>query len=70
MESFPHELAISDVYLSPFLVVIVLAFIATSITVILLNKLKLSKLMMFPSLSFVAIMLLFVVAIDNFFIKI
>jgi hypothetical protein len=70
IEKIPHELAFSDVYVSPMLVVIVFSFMATSIMVIVLNRLKLSKFMVFPSLSFVAIMLLFIVAIDEFLIKI
>jgi len=70
IDKFPHELAISDVYVSPVLVVVLFAFMATNITVIILNRLKLSKLMFFPSLSFVAIMILYIVVIDKFLIKI
>jgi len=70
IEKFPHELAFSDVYVSPLLVVVVCAFMATSITVIIFNKLRLSKLMFFPSLSFVAIMILYIVIIDKYLIKV
>ncbi len=65
----PHELAIGDVYYSPLLLVIVLSLIATWVTVALLNKTRLSRLIAFPSISFIAIMLLYVVGIDHFFIQ-
>lgn len=69
MQNFPYEQSLGDVYFSPFLVVLVLAFIATSITSILLNKLKLSQFIIYPPLSFVAIMVLYVILIDKYLIK-
>ena len=65
----PHELAIGDVYYSPFLLVIVLSLIATWITVAILNKTRVSRLISFPSTTFIAIMLFYVVGIDHFFIQ-
>jgi len=70
MQNFPHELAFGDVYFSPLLLVIILAFIATSITTVLLNKFKISRYFIFPSLSFLAMMMLYIVMIDRFWIKI
>lgn len=67
--SVPHELAIGDVYYSPILLVIILSLIATWITVAILNKTRLSRLIAFPSTTFVAIMLLYVVGIDHFFLQ-
>jgi hypothetical protein len=67
--SFPHELALGDVYFSPILLVIVLAFLAASITAIILNKLKLSRFIAAPTYVFAAIFVLYVVLIDAFWIK-
>ncbi|WP_250655236.1 DUF1656 domain-containing protein [Alkalimarinus coralli] len=64
----PHELAIGDVYYSPFLLVIVLSLIATWITIAILNKTRVSRLIAFPSTTFIAIMLLYMVGIDHFFL--
>ena len=70
MEHFPHELAMGDVYLSPLLAVVILAFFAAAITAILFNKLRFAQYIVYPSLSFLSIMVLFVVVIDRFLIKI
>ena len=66
---YPHELSIGDVYYSPLLLVAFLAFVATLITVILLNKLKLTRYLAAPSYVFIAIMALYIVLIDTFWIK-
>jgi len=66
---FPHELSLGDVYFSPLLLVIILAFLAAGITVFVLNKLKLSRFFTAPSYVFVAIMALYMVLIDAFWIK-
>ncbi|KLV07143.1 hypothetical protein ABT56_06210 [Photobacterium aquae] len=65
----PHELAWGDVYFSPFLSVIVLAVIASWITVLVMNKIRLSRLIAFPSLTFIAITVFYVIAIDAFYIR-
>jgi hypothetical protein len=69
LNPYPHELCLSDVYLSPILPVLFLAFLATLITVILLNKLKLSRLFFAPSYVFIAILTLYTVMIDTYWIK-
>jgi len=66
---YPHELSLGDVYYSPLLQVAIFAFLATLITVMLLNKLKLSRYLYAPSYVFIAIMALYVVLIDTFWIK-
>lgn len=66
---FPHELSIGDVYYSPLLLVAFLSFIAALVTVMLLNKLKLTRYFYAPSYIFIAIMALYVVLIDTFWIK-
>ncbi|WP_199479111.1 DUF1656 domain-containing protein [Vibrio harveyi] len=65
----PHELSWGDVYFSPLLLVLILAVTATWITVIILNKARLSRFIAFPSLTFIAIMVFYVVAIDSFYIQ-
>ncbi len=65
----PHELSWGDVYFSPFLLVLILAVTATWITVIILNKTRLSRFIAFPSLTFIAIMVFYVVLIDSFYIQ-
>ena len=66
---FPHELSIGDVYFSPLLPAILLAFFAAVITVMLLNRLKLSRFFYAPAYVFVAIMVLYMVLIDIYWIK-
>jgi len=70
MEQFAHELAAGDVYFSPVLLVIILAFIAAALSGVVLNKLRLSQFIIYPPLSFIAIMVIFVVIIDHYLIKI
>jgi len=66
---FPHELSLGDVYYSPVLLVAFLSFLGALLTVIVLNKLKLSRYFYAPSYVFLAIMALYVVLIDTFWIK-
>jgi len=70
MELFAHELAAGDVYFSPLLLVIVLAFIAAALSGVVLNKLRLSQYFIYPPLSFIAMMVIFIVIIDHYLIKI
>jgi len=67
--NFPHELSLGDVYYSPILLVIILAFLAAGVTVLILNKLKLSRYIYAPSYVFIGIMVLYMVLIDAFWIK-
>jgi len=67
--NFPHELSLGDVYFSPILPVVLLSFLAALITVLLLNKLKLSRYLAAPSYVFIAIMTLYMILIDTFWIK-
>ncbi|MEA3433634.1 MAG: DUF1656 domain-containing protein [Campylobacterota bacterium] len=66
---YPHELSLGDVYYSPILAVAILSFLAALITVMLLNKLKLTRYLAAPSYVFIAIMALYMVLIDTFWIK-
>ncbi|ELB2964463.1 DUF1656 domain-containing protein [Vibrio parahaemolyticus] len=65
----PHELSWGDIYFSPTLLVLFLAVTATWITVMILNKIRLSRIIAFPSLTFIAIMVGYVVVIDSFYIQ-
>ncbi|MGR5461814.1 DUF1656 domain-containing protein [Photobacterium damselae] len=66
----PHELSMGDIYYSPVLLVAVLSLVVTWITVVILNKTRLSRFIAYPSLTFLAIMVFYVVAIDTFYIQI
>jgi predicted neutral ceramidase superfamily lipid hydrolase len=66
---YPHELSIGDVYYSPILQVLFFSFLAALITVMLLNKLKLSRHLYAPSYIFIAIMTLYIIVIDTYWIK-
>ena len=70
MNEFSRELALGDVYLSPFLPVFAVALIGAWLSVIVLNKLRLSRYIMFPSLTFTAFMALYMLLMDAFWIKI
>ncbi len=70
MEQFAHEMSLGDVYFSPMLLVIILSFMATGISTVILNKLRLSSYFIYPPLSYLAIMMLYIVFIDAFYIKI
>ncbi|MEH6583132.1 MAG: DUF1656 domain-containing protein [Halioglobus sp.] len=70
MNDVSHELAIGDVYLSPLLPVIAIALIGTWITMILLNKLRLSRYIIFPSSTFLSLMVGYMLLLDAYWIKI
>jgi len=69
INNFPHELSIGDVYFSPILAVTFLSFMAAVITVLIFNKLKLSRFIAAPAYVFIALMALYMVLIDHFWIK-
>jgi len=69
INKYPHELNIGDVYLSPFVIVLFLAFILAIITTLILNRLKLSRYFFATSYVFIAIMVLYILLIDHFWIK-
>jgi hypothetical protein len=68
--SFPHELSIGDVYFSPLLPALFFAFMAALVTVMVMNRLKLSRWFYAPAYVFLAIMTLYLVLIDALWIKI
>ena len=70
MSSVPHELSWGDVYLSPWVPVFSLALIGAWLTVTVLNKLRLSRYIMFPSTTFLALMALYILLMNAFWIRI
>ena len=70
MNKYSHELALGDVYLSPFLPVFALAMVGAWLTVIVLNKLRLSRYIIFPATTFLAFMVLYMLLMDALWIKI
>ena len=70
MNSVPHELSWGDVYLSPWVPVFFLALIGAWLTVTVLNKLRLSRYIMFPSTTFLALMALYVLLMNALWIRI
>jgi hypothetical protein len=66
----PSELSIGDVYFSPLLPAIAVSLLATWITITVLNKLRLSRYIVFPSSTFLAIMACYILLIDAWWIKI
>jgi hypothetical protein len=70
MNDMPHELALGDVYLSPVLPVFTVALLASWLSISLLNRLRLARYIMFPSITFLALMTFYVVLMNAFWIKI
>jgi len=65
----PHEASIGDVYYAPLLLVMIVSFLLAIVTVTILNKLKLSRYVYVPSYVFIAIMVLYMLLIDTYWIK-
>ncbi|MEP1472880.1 MAG: DUF1656 domain-containing protein [Halieaceae bacterium] len=70
MSSIPHELALGDVYFSPVLPVFTLALLGAWISTGLLNKLRLSRYIMYPNSTFLAFMIAYMLLMDTLWIKI
>lgn len=70
MNEIPHELAIGDVYLSPLLPVFSIALLGAWLSSIVLNKLRLSRYILFPSSTFLTLMVLYMLLLNAFWIRI
>jgi len=66
---YPHEMQIGDVYFSPWLPVLLLAFLMTVVTVAILNRLRVARFFYLPQYVFLAIMTLYAILIDQLWIK-
>ncbi len=69
LNAFPYELSVGDVYYSPLILVALLSFLAALVTVMVLNKLKLTRYLYAPSYVFIGIVTLYMVLIDTYWIK-
>ena len=70
MNDLPHELAMGDVYLSPTLPVFTVALLGAWLSISVLNKLRVSRYIMFPSTTFLTLMTLYILLMNTFWIKI
>ena len=70
MNEYPHELALGDVYLSPILPVFALALLGAWISTGLLNKLSLSRYIVFPNTTFLALMAAYILLLNALWIRI
>ena len=70
MTDIPRELALGDVYFSPVLPVFVLALLGAWITTGLLNKVRLSRYIIYPNATFLTLMAAYTLLMDAFWIKI
>ncbi len=66
----PQEFTLGDVYLPPMLVAGFLGLLATVITTRMLNRHRLSRFFASPSLSFIAMLVLYTITIGTLFIGI
>lgn len=70
MSEIPHELVLGDVYMSPLLPVFSLALLGAWASTLVLNKLRLSRYIMFPSTTFLTLMMLYLLLMNTFWIRI
>lgn len=70
MSSMPHEFAIGGVYFPPLLIAGILGVAAAWVTVMLLNRYRLSKYFFYPPLVFVALAVIYTVLIGTLIIPV
>jgi hypothetical protein len=70
MNSYPHEIAISGVYMPPLLIASLLGVIAAVITARQLNHYRLSRYFFYPPLVFVAMTVIYTVLIGTFVVRV
>jgi hypothetical protein len=66
----PHELNIGGVYLPPLLIAALLALILTVVTVLALNRYRLSRYFYKPELVFVALLTIYTILIGTLVVRI
>jgi hypothetical protein len=64
----PHEFAIGEVYLPPWLVAAFLGLMAAMMTARLLNRYRLTRYFFYPPLVFIALTIIYTVFIGTFII--
>ena len=67
---YPHELQFGDIYITPWIPALVLAFFLSLVTALIANKTGLSRFFIWHRYLFLGIMTLYLVLIDNYFIKV
>jgi hypothetical protein len=70
MMLIPHELNFGGVYLPPLLVAALLALILSVVTVLALNRYRLSRYFYKPELVFIALLAIYTVLIGTFIVRI
>ena len=66
----PHELAWGGVYLSPLLPVAAAALVATWLTSLMLNRSGLARYITYPTATFLAILMTFILLLDRYWVAI
>jgi len=67
---YPHELQFMDIYITPWIPALVLAFIFSVVTAAVANKTGISRFFIWHRYLFLGIMTLYLVLIDNYLIKV
>jgi hypothetical protein len=67
--NIPSEFAIGGVYMPPLLIAAILATLLAVLTGWLLNRYRLSRYFFYPPLVFVALTIIYTVAVGTFFIR-
>jgi len=67
---YPHELQFMDIYITPWIPALILAFIFSALTAVIANKTGISRYLLWHRYLFLAIMILYLVLIDTTFIKV
>ncbi len=68
MDLVPHELAIGDVFFPPLLIAAILGAVAAWLTVLALNRYRLSRFLYAPPIMFFAMMIIYTGFIGTFVI--
>ena len=64
MTDMSHELALGDVYLSPVLPVFSVALVGAWLTILVLNRLRLSRYIMLPATTLLALMTFYILLLN------
>ena len=67
---YPHELQFSDIYITPWIPALLLAFVLSVVTVLIANKIGVSKYVVWHRYLFLGIMMLYLVVVDDYIIRI
>ena len=70
MQYIPSEVAIGGVFLPPLLLASILGVVAASLTVMLLNRYRLSRYFYYPPVIFLAMAVVYTGLIGTFFIPV